>query len=445
MKHSLSGKYLPESKSANPWRYEEKWLGMIVSVWKRLDQQRQEALEQKIKTYARSRLAYQILLALKHLAERMISSDVQAVIKVIITVAGGFTYGAGMRVITSGLGIFALPAGLLGGAIASFIVDRLAVAANTNRLKKEQVIRRLQILYQQLQEAKNQAEPRPLQILFYETQIKLVQEIEGEALQKSFPTKAVWAVGLSLIEYAVALWIVQNVALLAIIPLPIRMVVAALPVVLTHAAALAQALAFEMPRYARELMPLYRNELVPEPNLSAVEIQRWQLFQEFENGQLDAWMGNLFDRHPMEPNPPLARLAFAREFIEEGIQQLHAQAQSAERDRWEAYERDVAALPSQFPAPMVDEAGRTELEIARIKRDIDRQREHWIKVRTEELKQQAEQDVERLRDDYNGTISVWQLELSQVKRRYDIHHQRWEVSEQHRGDDGLADDYDGAA
>lgn len=424
--------YLPDSPTNDPWHHEQKWLDMDRRVWERLDEHRRMEIEQKIKTYARSTLAHRLFMKRQEAAKREISSDVQSAIKVVVTVSGAFTYGAGMRVITAGLGVLALPAGLVGGAIASFIVDRLAVEANTNRLKKEQVQQIQRAIKQQLQQAQRRENPRPGQILFYQAQWELLEEVEGDALQRSFPTKALWAIALSAIEYAVAIWIVQNIGVLAAIPLPIRLVVASLPVVLTHAAALVQAQAFEMPRYARELLPHYHNALEPHPDLPVAEVQRWYLSQDYSNGGLAAWIANQFDRHATEPEPPLARLAYEREFIERGIQQLDAQAKQAKKEREEKGDRAIAALPGQFQEPWVDKTGRTEMELARIQRELDRKREQWVKAKTKEIQEQVQREVERLQEDYDSSIASWRGALMQVETRYDTQYRRWQAQEQWR-------------
>lgn len=418
----------PEPKEANPWHHEEKWLEIERSFWERLGDACRQTLIQRVKTYARSKIAYQVLQQLKPIADRLLSRDVQAAIKVVITIAGAFTYGTGMRVITSPLGVFALPAGLIGGAIASFIVDRLAVEANTNRLKQEQARGRIHRLERQLQEVNPQR--KPLWIEFYRAQRQLVHEVEGPALQRSFPRNAVFAMILSVMEYAVALWIVQNMGILAMIPLGLRLALAGLPVFITHAAALAEAIAFEMPQYARELIRMYRNRLVPHPSLSPTDVDQWRLEQALVNGGLTARMTNLFDCHPMEPTPPLAQLAFEREFFTDGIEQLGAQKVTAERDLWNAYEQAVKALPAQCPIPEPDLTGRTELEIVRKQRQVAQDRLRWVEEKTALLRQETEQKVEQLRKDYQAATGLWQTALGQVEERYNQQYTTWKREEQ---------------
>ncbi len=427
----------PEPKEANPWHHEENWLEIEPLFWERLGDTCQQTLIQRVKTYARSKIAYEILHQLKPTADRLLSRDVQAAIKVVITIAGAFTYGAGMRVITSPLGMFAVPAGLIGGAIASFIVDRLAVEANTNLFKKQQARGRIHRLEHQLQEVNPQR--KPLWIEFYRAQRQLVHEVEGPALQRSFPRNAVFAIILSVMEYAVALWIVQNMGVLAMIPLGLRLVLAGLPVFITHAAALAEAKAFEMPRYACELMRMYRDRVVPHPSLSPADVDQWRLEQALVNGGLTAWMTNLFDRHPMEPAPPLAQLAFEREFLADGIEQLKAQRVAAERACWDAHEKDVKALPAQCPIPEPDLTDHTELEIVRKQRKVAQDRLLWVQEKTALLRQETEREVDRLREDYQAAIGLWQTALGQVEERYN---QLWERGEQRWHTEAGMNDFD---
>ncbi len=131
-----------------------------------------------------------------------------------------------------------------------------------------------------------------------------------------------------------------------------------------------------------------------------------------------------------EPTPPLAQLAFEREFFTDGIEQLGAQKVTAERDLWNAYEQAVKALPAQCPIPEPDLTEHTALEIVRKRWQIAQDRLRWVEEKTALLRQETEQKVEQLRKDYQAATGLWQTALGQVEERYNRLYITWERGEQ---------------
>ncbi len=415
-KHPLN----PQASDPNPWKYAKQWLNLDLKTIQRLGANSRAALRTSIQTYAQSTFAGQQTQHNTAIAQRQQSSDIQNAIKAIITIAGAFTFGAGMRIIASGWGILALPAGALGGAIASLIVDRLAVQAYSNRLSRQETQQHQSRLLQ------HQSDPDqpPLSLLYHQEQHKLLLECEGKNLQRSVPINAILATSLSVIEYAVALWIVQNAALLSAIPLVIRMIAAVLPIALTHGVAHAQAHAFEMPRRAAHLSSQYRDQIIPHPDSSDIEINHCHLTRLHDDGCLNAWLHNLIDNRRSEPTPTHARLRYEIDFFRTGWKQLAAELQTALSDREKEYQNATQNLPTQYQPPELDTTDLTEADIAQLQQQQNRQRDEWLHRQQRDLEATLEQDLDRIRQDYKAVMLLWEDSAKQSQQQYDRQRER---------------------
>jgi hypothetical protein len=247
------------------WRERStKWLKLSCSSWKRLSEHQKQHLSQRVTEGVETQFAQQTVADLKAKIERRPGSDIRWGVKLVVTIAGAFAFGSGMRLIASNLGPYATPAGLIGGATASVVVDHLATAAHTNQQKRQRVEKQLAAIAQQKQTALAEfPDHSPLLVQSFAVRRDMVLAIEGTAIQSSVPTNAIAAGVLSGVEYAVALWIVESAAALAGIPLPIRAIAAGLPVILTHGAAAAQGLLFGLPDYCEDVLPQYQQRLSP--------------------------------------------------------------------------------------------------------------------------------------------------------------------------------------
>lgn len=413
------GQHSPKIGGEQVWQPAETLKYSNEANCKRMGESRFNQAQQLVSTFAMASLAMLYLHQLKPVVNRHVSADIQAAIKIIVIITGGFTFSLGMRLITSGLGIWAVPTGFLGGALASFALDRLVTEAFTSlkiRLNAQQRLDAIDYRYQE--EMAQHQDNLPLLESFYQAQRDLTLRVESVALQRSLPIRIMLALPLSCIEFSIALFVVESSPTLAKLPLVLRGLVALLPVVLTYVAALGQAIAFNVPDYTKTLVEAYSDVLEPHPSWSQEEIEYWRLDRIFEGISLLTWVNTLLDRHPVEPDPTLAELGFQRQFFNQGIEQLKTQAQEAVHDRWISFDQEVQELAQGYQTPPIDSTQLTELEIEKQRQHLKQQRHQWLDQETQRLRETAQRDVVRLQEEYRGVIALWETALIHVHERY---------------------------
>lgn len=418
----------PQSSQPDWLKRAGKWLKVSCKSWQRLSEHQQQCLSQRVTEGVETQFAQQTIADLQAKVERRPGKDIRWGVKLIVTIAGAFAFGSGMRLIASNLGPYATPAGLIGGATASVVVDHLATAAHTNQQKRQRVEKQLAAIAQQQQTAlAGFPDHSPLLVQSFAVRRDMVLAIEGTAIQSSVPVNAIAAGVLSGVEYAVALWIVESAVALAGIPLPIRAIAAGLPVILTHGAAAAQGLLFGLPDYCEDILPQYRQRLssLPQDPTDPLTSARFELLvREFEDGGVEAMIHNILER-PTEPTPILARLAYERDFLAKGAEQLEGQRQSAIAARLKQFNQAKAKLGAQFPMPETEVPGYNAAELGALGRQVDEQRQQWEQTEAEVLKDQLLADLEVLNAEYRVCIEAWQGWYDEAQVAYDNQYAQW--------------------
>lgn len=234
------------------WQIADSWRHLPQEVINRLPKQLKADISGRVGKSAESRQAESRIEDMASVANRQHKSSTKQATKIFVAVVGAMTFSAGTQVLTSRLGAAALPAAMVGGAMASYLVD--------DRTTK--VITKMRIAHstqQELLAIKRQQESHPpvneLGTLFYSTQMGLVQQVEGKNLQKQLAVDGILAGLLSAGEFATALWIVLQLGLPG--GILIETIAASLPVTLIWIAAAFQSDHFELPEHYADLINKY--------------------------------------------------------------------------------------------------------------------------------------------------------------------------------------------
>jgi hypothetical protein len=146
--------------------------------------------------------------------------------------------------------------------------------------------------------------------------------------------------------------------------------------------------------------------------------------REFEDGGVTAMIQNILER-PVEPTPVLARLAYERDFLAKGAEQLDGQRQQAIAARVKQFNQAKANIAAQFPMPETEVPGFNAEELGVLGQRVDAQRQQWEQAKEQELQDQLLADLEVLSAEYQACIQVWWDWHDKAQAVYDNQYAQW--------------------
>lgn len=413
------------------WQIADSWRHLPQEVINRLPKQLKADISGRVGKSAESRQAESRIEDMATVANRQHKSSTKQATKIIVAVVGAMTFSAGTQVLTSRLGAAALPAAMVGGAMASYLVD--------DRTTK--VITKMRIAHstqQELLAIKRQQESHPpvneLGTLFYSTQMGLVEQIEGKNLQKQLAVDGILAGLLSAGEFATALWIVLQLGLPG--GILIEAIAASLPVSLIWIAAAYQSDHFELPEHYADLIKKYLPYLFPPEGMSETEEMELLADKEAQEIRLD-WLVKYVaqgDASRRLKNLAMAEADFDIKAAQKRKQQLEQERDRAVEQRLFQHRAEVADLPNQFPLPEIDMTGAPE-EIKERQQRVERLRVQWVQQKTAELGEIVSQDVKMIAHRYATMIQQSEEDAAAAQKRYDEAYRNWRGDNQEIGGD----------
>ena len=405
----------------NTWHFVQKWLQIDAKRLRDLDEPRLQQMRDRIREYATAETAYQRMIEIQRVADKTVHEANRQLTTIIITIAGALTYGSAMKIFAANLGQFAIPAALVGGALASFWVDALAKNSLTNYLCSQGAKRafsKLDRLRANEMHGKGQGFSE-LSSLFWNARAGLIEELEGISNGSEFPVNTGIGLGLSVIEYVTAVWIVSQAAVLSQIPFWVKLVAAALPVVLTWAAAAIQSQKFEIPDHYAELLNQYQSKLLPPQNLSEQALENWCRERRFQDARLDAGISAILasNHNYKHPTPELAELAFDMDFCEEKIEECEEAMERDKERRKQALYQKVARLPDEFDA-MLENAG-----IGFQERTV--KCTQWVDREQGKLEQQHNREIQKIEEIWTKRIDSYRRKAQDAQDAYDAELELW--------------------
>jgi hypothetical protein len=357
-------------KKLHLWQFIDLWRKISETVLHHLPEHRKADIAERVTQFATSRIAESRCDDLTPIANRKPSKDTKLIVKIIVGCVGGLTFSAGTQVLTSRLGAFALPAALVGGGVASALIDDRATKVITNCRIAHNSKREINAI-----ELKHLSPVNELDRLFYEAQTSLIQEIEGKYVGKQLAVDGILAGVLSGGEFATALWIVIQLGLPG--GIIIEAIAASLPVALVWIAAAWQSDRFEFPEYSDDLIQKYVPHIFPPVGMPEAEIEQLLANKEAQEMKLNSLVKYIAegDKTGRIKNIAMAESAYDLESIRQRIQQLEQERDRAKEQRSLKYRRDLEELPNKFPTKDVDNIGAPH--------EIQERQQKLVKMRQE--------------------------------------------------------------
>ena len=159
------------------WHYPQKWMQIPSNKIQNIGEPRLQEIKERIKEYAKAETAYQRLRETEQVARKATHDANKQIFTIIVVIGGALTYGSVMMIFAANLGQLAVPAALVGGALASYGVDALAKNSLTNYFRAQilkKVIFKLIRLKGQEQAAQGQ-QFSELSSLFWDAKRALVE------------------------------------------------------------------------------------------------------------------------------------------------------------------------------------------------------------------------------------------------------------------------------
>lgn len=372
---------------------------------------------ERVQKSAEYRIAQARIIDMEPIASRETSHYTKTATKIVIIIIGSLTFSAGTQVLTSRLGPLALPAAMAGGALASYLVDDRATKVMTNMRITHGAKQELAAIHSQGKSPNNE-----LDVLFYESQKNLIQQIEGKHLEKQFTVDGILAVLLSGAEFSTALWIVVQMGLPG--GLVIEAIAASLPVAIIWLGATVQSDRFELPEHYTHLIKQYQ------------EHKNQLHFSEEEDSRLDYLVKYVAegDLNGRLKNMAMAQADYQMQVINNRKKQLEIERDQEREQRFFQCRADEAKLPAQFPAPEIETLGSPQ-EISDRQKKVEQKRQAWVEQQTCKLKQTLAEDLQIITHRYNTQIEQCDAEFRLAKEQYDEAYQNWKADYGELGSD----------
>lgn len=394
------------------WQTVGSWEHLPPDVIDRLPKKIRSDMSERISEKAKAQTAQMRIEDMISNSKRTPSKSYKQFIHLLVILLSGLTFSAGAQVLTARLGPLALPAAILIGAVAGFLVDDRATKSITRARCKYHTQQALQAIKRQQQENPPINE---LGELDYRTQIKMIREIEGKNLEKELPIDLGLAIALSGAEFATALWIVTQFGLSG--GLLIEAIAASLPVDVVWIIAAYQSEKFELPEYYWEVIQKYIRFLVPP---EGSEVNEFLNNKEAQEARIDFQVKFIAEGDDSGRLKNLG-MAIADYDIKQGHQRKNLLEQQRDQDLQQLIldsRQEIENLRHQFKAPTVDQTGWAPQQIALHHENVKRQREEWLEEQIAELEKIRDQNIIMLKHCYQTRINQCEEEIATAEERY---------------------------
>jgi|GEM_PF-4924325 len=439
--------------------YSPKLIGKIKGA----DTDRYDRMKVKVSQYAKVSTAVERITDLEVEADKS-KSDGNLIATIIVTVLGSFFYARGAYILFSALGTLAFFPALIAGLGASFVVDWLATTALTNRIystHKQQVVEQAKQRFKNHKEGSNQ-EISELKKYFFDEKIFYINDIENISIMiKGIPSNVILALLLNAIEYASALFVINQIFASALeIPFYMQMILGLLPVALTWAAANIKAQSFGLFDYYEKSIKLYQRELLLP---FGEEEKEWLEDLEFEDNKLNAGIQILL-RETIDENFPTADSAeYKYESNNAQEEQLNYKYDQEEEisERNKKYQEDKTKLDEDWAKEIGRRIGKMRADIKERLRDIENNfdvhgkkqsindfydfinktnfgeaQRKIIRKCQEEKEKEAQKlddklnfDINQIKLRYEPMITAYENEMEEAKEKYEAEKEQYQKRE----------------
>jgi hypothetical protein len=401
----------------------DSWRHLPQEVIARLPKGLRAKMSERQQRSGKSRVAESRIDDLETTAQRQTSNAAKKATKIVVVMIGALTFSAGTQVLTSRLGAMALPAAMAGGALASFLVDDRATKVTT---KARLAHSTKQALSSIIEQKRSQPPINELGELYYSSQTRLIQEIEGKNLGKQLWIDGVLAGSLSAAEFTVSFWIVAQLGLPG--GLLIEGIAASLPVTLIWIAAAFQSDQFELPEKFAELINKYEPALFPPAGMPEEELQELLMVEITQEKRIDNFVKFVAegDDSGRLKNLPMAEADYDLIQIRDRKHGLEQERDMAVEKRLFAHRADVADLPNQFPIPEVNVTGFSPQQIKEQTEKIKHQKAIWVENKTADLENNLKQDITMISHRFETQIKQCEEDMAEAQQRYNEGYRHWQ-------------------
>ena len=414
------------------WQFVDNWRQLQSEVINRLPKKLRADMTERVGISGESRIADSRIEDMAPIAKKQHSPTTKKATKIVVAIIGTLTFSAGTQVLTSRLGAAALPAAMLGGGLATFLVDDRATKTITKMRITHSTKQELQAIARQ-----QQAHPpvNELDERFYSLQTALVQQVEGRNLEKQLLIDAVLAVSMSAAELTINLWIISQMGLPG--GFLIEAIAASLPITIIWMAAAFQSDRFELPEHYADLMHKYESYLFPPSGMPEAEVTELLADKEAQESRID-WLVKFVadgDDGGRLKNLAMAEADYDLNLARKEKQQLEEDRNCAIEQRLFQHRAEVAELPNQFRASKTDITGWSPQQMRENKQRLERLRVQWVQHKTAELEATQAQDIQLIIPHrYSTKIQQREEDMAEAQKRYEEGRDNW--SEENEGAEG---------
>lgn len=397
-----------------------KWKNIDSLNLKRFGVERLALMKRQVKEYGKQKAVENRIPELKREARRRPLPTTKLIIAIITAIAGAMIFGSAMRVFASNLGSFALPAALLGGGLMGYAIDELATRASTNYACRQYTLCTFKNLSMARKRELSQG-GNDIVRAYFEAQIEVIQRIEGNALEKTFPVNFILAGLLSLAEYSTAFWLISQLGLFDTIPIIVQLIIAGLPVILTWVISRIKAQKFGIPEYAADLLSQYYKSGLINIDDSLEESQRLAEEQYLTDARLDAGIRSILDEssNPKYSTPRLAELDFIVEYQQSKVQDIKDRCLKELEGIEKRFDEQIRNLPDRFSAPEIEEKERTHQDIRSQEKKIENLKREWVQEETQKIQEKLDLESKRLKAKYQIVEQEYQQKVEKAQSEYD--------------------------
>lgn len=411
----------------NPWQLIAKCLQLSQGDLERLADSDLALLQQRAQEYGETLTAARRIRNLEPMARRRYGPTTRLLVKLVVVAIGALSFSTGIQLFAQRFGHLALAVAIVGGGLASACMDGLATRTSTNLQKRRDLNRQLRQLEHQVQ--LDCLPDTDLKQIYHRAQRRALEQVEGSNRIGQVPVLGLVAWGMSACELAITLYVVNRLGLTSSLPLPIQVLVAGLPVLLTWAASLLQSEYFERPDYAADLIPQYQAHLRPGLDLTPKAVEDWCLDRAFQDGRLDSAITFVLEGDPtlQLKNVAMARAQYEIDYHHGYIRWLEQTCNTLIMDRWQAFQAERARLPQEAPQLPIVERNHSAREIYEQTQASQTAIRRWVEEELPRRLNLCNQDVLALKADYAAAIRRHHRQLKQAEKAYQQAHEQWQV------------------
>lgn len=369
-------------------------------------------LQTYINNYAIRQVLEERLRDLKGIAQTSLNATQKMLVKLTVLTVGSIVYSNTFRIYTASFGAFAWPLAIIGGFVASVLVDYLATEAFSRYLCRQitrQALNKLEVQkHQDLNQGANQFGKG-----YWDHQIKFIHDIEGVILASSFEINClgynisiyiVFTLLLNVVEFIGASYLVKKLGLFDDLSLPIELVISSLPVVLTWMSAFTQADWFHRPKYAHELLIKYREKaegMIDEP---IDEIHKVLI-------RLEAGIKAMLNRQSEFPTVELAEISADIQYQEAQIEEMKERGTVKVQSIKSKFEMQKEEMEADYPEFQEDSQELTLAEIERFRQSYEAEKNRSLASHRKEIDNKQKEAI----DEYINNLQS-EIEELEIKR-----------------------------